>query len=493
MTVLSSGARPRADSSWVAQPGSQVIFLGCPIYEVLYEGTRGPGKTDTLLMDFAQHVGRGFGPAWRGILFRQTHPQLADVIAKSKRWFPAIFGEGNVDFNESKSTWVWKTGEELLLRQAKVPDDYWNYHGHEYPWIAWEELTNWPDDVLYKRMMSCSRSSVPGMPRKYRATCNPYGRGHNWVKARFGLPHMRGKVIRTPGEPDRVAIHGHIDENKVLLQADPNYIDKIRAAARNPSELAAWLDGSWDIVAGGMFDDVWQPDLHLVDRFRVPATWRVDRSLDWGTSRPFSVGWWARSDGSDLFLPPKPALVDAEGRELEPPTPARRLRTVEGDLFRVAEWYGWTGKPNEGLRMTGQAVGEGIRAREIKAGFGGRVRPGPADNMIFSADPGKPSTAREMEAAGVKWLPADKGPNSRTQGWEMVRQYLQRSADPGRHRPAMFVVGEACPNFLRTFPTLPRDDDNLDDVDTDAEDHTGDEVRYRIRWKGGSGPGRGGF
>jgi hypothetical protein len=475
---------PREEDSWVAQPGSQVLFLGCPIFEVLYEGTRGPGKTDTLLMDFAQHVGMGHGPAWRGVLFRQTHPQLADVIAKSKRWFPLIFGEDGCEFSESKSTWSFADGEQLLLRQMRVPDDYWNYHGHEYPWIAFEELTNWADDVCYKRMMSCSRSSARGMPRKYRATCNPYGRGHNWVKARFGLPHMRGRVIRTPGEPDRVAIHGHIDENRVLLRADPEYISKIRAAARNPSELAAWLDGSWDIVAGGMFDDLWQPAIHLLQRFRVPRSWRVDRSLDWGTTRPFSVGWWAKSDGSDILLPA------AEAAHGLPSRPERRMRTVAGDLFRIGEWYGWTGKPNEGLKMTAARVAEGIRSREVKLGLGGRVMPGPADNQIFSADPGVPSTAREMESAGVRWLPADKGP---VQGWDAIRSMLEQSANPGRHRPGMFVVEEACPNFVRTFPTLPRDDNNLDDVDTEAEDHVGDEVRYRVRWRGGSGIARGTF
>jgi len=33
---------------WAPLPGSQTLFLTCPVYEVLLEGTRG-GKTDTLL------------------------------------------------------------------------------------------------------------------------------------------------------------------------------------------------------------------------------------------------------------------------------------------------------------------------------------------------------------------------------------------------------------------------------------------------------------
>ena len=129
---------------WSPQAGSQEAFLACPLFEVLYEGTRGPGKTDALLMDYAQFVDRGFGPDWRGILFRETHPQLADVISKTQKWFPRIWPDAK--FNSTKSVWTFPQGETLLLRQFKRVDDYWNFHGHEYPWVAWEELCNWPMD-----------------------------------------------------------------------------------------------------------------------------------------------------------------------------------------------------------------------------------------------------------------------------------------------------------------------------------------------------------
>ncbi|CAM3677717.1 hypothetical protein POAN111098_01560 [Polynucleobacter antarcticus] len=115
---------------WTPLPGSQTLFLTCPVYEVLLEGTRGGGKTDTLLMSYAQHVGRGFGDHWRGVLFRLTYPQLADVVAKSKRWFYQIFP--GAKFNESDYVWKWPTGEMLYFRYGANEDDYWNYHGHEY-------------------------------------------------------------------------------------------------------------------------------------------------------------------------------------------------------------------------------------------------------------------------------------------------------------------------------------------------------------------------
>jgi hypothetical protein len=236
-------------------------------------------------MNFAQYTGMGFGIAWRGIIFRRTYPELQDIITKSKKWFKLIFPEAK--YNEAKHEWTWPDGEALLFRHMKTPDDYWSYHGHEYPFIGWEELTNWADDKCYRLMMSCCRSAHPGImvkgkhipiPRMVRATTNPYGPGHNWVKMRWKLPAGRGIVIKESYdadgnlEPPRVAIHGSIYENKILLAADPTYITNVAAAARNESERAAWLEGSWDVVAGGMFDDVWKPSVNVLNATRIPSS-----------------------------------------------------------------------------------------------------------------------------------------------------------------------------------------------------------------------------
>lgn len=472
---------------WTAQAGSQRLFLRTDVFEVLYEGTRGPGKTDTLLMDFLQHVNQGFKSDWRGILFRRTYPELADVVAKTIKWFPEMVP--GAQFNKADYTWSFPQGEQLLLRHAKTVDDYWKYHGHAYPWIGWEELTNWADDALFRKMMSCCRSTNQDMPRKVRATCNPYGVGHNWVKRRYRLPYSRGKVIKDARdqegelEPHRMALHGHLEENRILLDADPDYIKRLRSSARNRAELAAWMRGSWDIVAGGMFDDCWDPKRHIVEPFRIPAGWRVDRAFDWGSSKPFSVGWWAESDGSRVQL--------ENGRE---------LHTVKGDLFRISEWYGCDPREsNTGLKMLATKVAEGIVIRQkamLENGLITRLpAPGPADSAIYDEEDG-PSIATNMASKGVLWVKADKGPGSRKQGWEQVRRRLMAVLPPWekpeafgqnlkpypwiRDEPGLFVFN-TCVHFIETVPPLPRDDADLDDVDTDAEDHIGDETRYRVR------------
>lgn len=466
-------------ATWAPQQGSQEAFLACPIFEVLYEGTRGPGKTDALLMDFAQHVGKGFGPEWKGILFRQSYPELKDVIEKSKKWFKKFWPSAR--YNIASHEWEFPNGELLLLRFMKKADEYWNYHGHAYPWIAFEELTNWPDSDCYTSMMSCSRSTIPEIPRKYRASCNPYGVGHNWVKKRFRLPIGRNKVcgpvikdsIGKDGkvEPPRVAIHGELQENKILLHAEPDYVQKICAAARNKNEMRAWVKGDWNITAGGMLDDIWNAAIHVLPNIpidKIPRQWKLNRSYDHGQSKPFSVGWWAESNG-------EPFEYDGV-----------LIGKVAGDLIRVTEWYGCRhNEENVGVDISAIEIGEGIRDREKDWNVWKRVKRGPADTNIFDEYQPNKSIEKDMSKAGIHWDRADKGPGSRKQGWLQFRTYLKGSISDRfgiREKPGLFVC-ERCTHFIRTVPVLPRSDKDLDDVNSESEDHIGDESRYRLRWK----------
>lgn len=479
------GAKP-TKCDWAPLDGSQRNFLRCNTTEVLYEGTRGPGKTDALLFDFTRDVDKGWGREWRGILFRRTYPELQDVIEKSKKWFPMFYPEAK--FNESKSEWSFLDGEKLLFRHFLRIADYWAYHGHAYPWMAWEELTTWPDMNGYHKMKSCSRSPVPGMPIRIRSTTNPYGPGHNAVKSYFHLPIPANKPYQLlknledkdgNPQPNRAVFRGKLVENKVLLSADPSYVNRLRSSARSEAELKAWMEGDWNIVAGGMFDDVWDDTVHVLPKIpwdMIPSTWKIDRSFDWGSSKPFAVGWWAHSDGSDLTLP------DGTVRS-----------TIRGDLIRVREWYGWTGEPNEGIKALAKDISKGIREREKLWGIIGRVQPGVADSSIHDIENGT-GIAADMskkvrldsgeQVNGTMWHRADKRPGSRKQGWNAMRTRFKASkrgpnGEP-RENKGLFIT-EYCEQFLRTVPVLTRDDKDQDDVNTETEDHIADETRYMVR------------
>lgn len=445
---------------WQAQEGSQQAFLSCPVPEILYHGTRGPGKTDALLFKFAKYVGLGFGSWWRGILFRRTYKQLDEIVTKTNRWYGQLFSNAHFVGGEQMK-WKWDTGEELLLRHFDKEGDYWNYHGHEYPFIAWEELTAWPSMACYDIMKACWRSSCPdpNLPRFYVSTSNPYGPGHNAVKAYWIDPVPPGKIFRDPATGNaRVHLHGSIYENRALLKADPQYLKELEGI-KDQARRAAWLEGNWDITSGGMFDDLWDARIHILPRFAIPTSWRIERSFDWGSSHPFSVGWWARTDGET------PVLVDGKQRHFPKDT-----------LIRVAEWYGWNGEPNKGCKMLASEVARGILEREAAMGFAGRVKPGGADSAIYDIVNGR-SIADEMSLVGVRFLAAHKGPGSRRNGWEACRVRLGNAIS--NEEPGLFVF-DTCAQFIRTFPSLPRDDKDMDDVDTTAEDHIGDETRYQV-------------
>jgi hypothetical protein len=309
---------------------------------------------------------------------------------------------------------------------------------------------------------------------------------------RYNLPVAPGRIVGpvikdtyvdTDGKEltmDRVAIHGCLDENRILLTADPMYKARVKASCKgNKAQEQAWLYGSWDIIAGGMFDDVWNPARHVIPNIIVPKTWRIYRAFDWGSSKPFSVGWWAESDGSDLTLP--------DGRVCS---------TVRGDLFRIAEWYGWNGEPNEGVRMTIKDIAIGIIERELDMGIHERTLAGPADAAIFKTENGicyakeLMSTVRvRHRERRIKFVSSNSGPGTRKMGWEIMRERFLASNPPAdkigpREFPGLFIC-ERCDQFRRTVPVLPRHmEKDPDDVNSDCEDHIGDEARYMCVFSG---------
>jgi hypothetical protein len=200
---------------WAPIPGSsQELALDTRAQHTLFTGTRGPGKSDTQLMRFRRRVGMGYGAFWRGIIFDREYKHLDDLVTKSKRWFNKFNDGAQWHGATSEYKWTWPTGEELLFRVIKTKDDYDNYHGHEYPYIGWNELTKYPTSDCYDMMMSCNRSSftpekdapivnhrtgerlqMNPIPLEVFSTTNSHGVGHGWVKARFIDAAPYGKLV----------------------------------------------------------------------------------------------------------------------------------------------------------------------------------------------------------------------------------------------------------------------------------------------------------
>lgn len=488
---------PNVNVVWEPLYGtSQELAITSPCDITLYHGARGPGKTITQLMRFRSRVGQGYGSYWRGVIFDREFKNLGDLVAQSRRFFPK-FDDGCKFLSSAQEyKWVWPTGEELLFRHVKRLSDYDGFHGWEVPFLGWNELTKHPTSELYDKLMSINRSSYtpekdgwvgsdtgygpngevpPPIPLEVFITTNPSGPGHNWVKRQFIDPAPNGTIVKKEAQifnpqtqqdetyvKTQVAIFGSYRENKFL---DPKYIAELDAIT-NENLRRAWLYGDWNVTAGGALDDLWNERKHVLPRFPIPKNWRIDRSMDWGSTHPFAVAWWAECNGEEVILP--------DGRTFAP---------AKGSIIQIAELYATEGVgTNKGLKWGPALCAEKIIAKERALMEGGWIAtqpyPGPADNQIRNVTDSESDTIETKFAkAGVKWTESDKSPGSRKNGLILLRDRLEAVISKPE-LPGLYVMTH-CRDSIDTVTSIQYDEDNVEDVDTGSEDHMYDAWRYR--------------
>jgi len=436
-------------------------------------------NTDVLIMDFLQGVGKGYGSDYKGLLLREATTELGDVISKCKKWIPKIFPSAK--YNGSKKIWTFEDGETLWLNYAKTLSDYDQYHGHEYPWIGWEELTNHPFPDVYLKLMSCNRSSNPKIPIKYRATCNPSGPGHQWVKMRFidvspplkihrdtvevEFPDKNGILVKQILTVTRTHVQSYQSENRALAKADPLYMAKIYALTKDNEMLRkAWIDGSWDLIMGGFFTDVWDKNIHVIEKVDLLPSWDVLRSFDWGSSKPWCVTYGCETNG-------------------EQPKGSNLPYIPKGSVIIFNEVYGWTGNVNEGDQATSSEIANRVLSMDemIQNKYKIKVSPGPADTSIWDVRDGT-SIGNNLASHGCHWTRAYKGPGSRISGWSLIREMLGSAKRGDLESPHLYFVKDAR-HHIRTLPIMQRDDKKPEDIDTDLEDHPADSLRYLLARK----------
>ena len=439
---------------WQPQEGPQTALLECPVFEVFYGGARGGGKTEASIGDWLQHSSL-YGEGAIGIFVRRKLTQLSEVIARTKQLFPKL----GAKYNEQQKTWTMANGARLKFVYLERDSDAEEYQGHSYTRIYVEEITNFPNPGPINKLRATLRSGT-GVPVGMRLTGNPGGPGHNWVKRRYIDPNRIGYKIITEEEElevdgqkitvslDRVFIPSKLGDNHLLMRNDPTYVLRLRQSG-SEALVKAWLEGNWDIVDGAFFDEFSEEEHVVPANDFVPMInpgMTLFRAFDWGSYRPFSVGWYAVLD-RDYKLP--------SGKLLP------RFAIV-----KFQEWYGAKG-PNMGLKLTADLVAEGITIREK----GRRIRYGTADPSIFIRD-GGPSIGETMAVHKVMWRRAD---NKRKTGWEQLRQRLV-----GQDGHPMLFFCDCCEDTIRTLPALQHDETDPEDLDTEAEDHAADETRYAV-------------
>lgn len=425
---------------WRAQVGPQLMAIRRDtVDELLYGGAVFGGKSDFLLGDFAQDVPREYGKHWHGILFRKNYPQLEDLISRSKEIYPNWFP--GVSWSNQTKTWTWPNGATLKMRFMESDDDWMEYWGHAYTWIGWDEIALWSSNTPYLRMKARLRSASASIPNKrIRASANPGGPGHHWVREYWKIdeyPMGSHEFEADDGSGmRRIFIRARLSDNKIGVANDPDYERRLEGTG-SASFVRAIKEGDWSVIEGAFFSE-FSTDLHVVQPLALPANWTRFRAMDWGSAKPFSVGWYAVSDGTLKQFP-------------------------RGALIKYREWYGMKERtPNVGLKLTAEKVAQGIREREQEQQAYGVIDP-----AAFQED-GGPSIASRM--APTIWRPAD---NKRVPGWDQLRGRLI-----GENGRPMLYFFSTCTHTIRTLPMLQHDPSKAEDVDTDSEDHAGDETRY---------------
>jgi hypothetical protein len=312
-------------------------------------------------------------------------------------------------------------GSKVVIGGYKDERDIEKYLGIEYDGIVIEECTQ-ISETKKDKIRGSLRTSKPGWrPRIYLST-NADGIGLLWFKKMFVEPARAAKETIT-----RFFDVTHI-KNPFINPEYQSWLDGLTGPLAK-----AWRDGDWDAFAGMAFPQ-WNRERHVIQPFEIPQSWVKWRATDWGFASPFCTLWLTK----------------------DPDT--RRIY-----VFRELYAAGMTDRQQARAILDMSPAGETYPFHYADPALWERKSKG---DTVFS-------TADEYKAEGILLT---RGDNDRLQGKRKVNNIL---ADLPDGLPGLQIF-DTCPHVIEQLSTLPSDDRNPEDVDTDAEDHAFDTLKYGL-------------
>ena len=425
--------------------GPQTNFLASSEREVLYGGSAGGGKSYAMLADPLRYIAH---PQFSGLLVRHTTEELRELVWKSQELYPKVIPD--IKWSERKMQWVAPSGGRLWFSYLDREEDVLRYQGLAFTWIGFDELTQWPTPFAWNYLRSRLRTASDDLPIYMRATTNPGGAGHQWVKKMFIDPSPynqafwatdieTGKTLEYPkghsreGNPlfKRKFIPAKLFDNPYLAESGEYETMLLSLPDHQRKQL---LEGDWDVAEGSAFPE-FNREIHVVKPFNIPNSWKKFRACDYGYGSYTGVLWFAVAPDEQLVV----------YRELYV---KKVLATDLADLILEAE-------------------------KED-----GNIVYGVLDSSLWHkrGDTG-PSLAEQMIIKGCRWRPSDRSKGSRVSGKNEIHRRLQ--VDEFTEKPRL-VFFNNCTNTISQLPSIPLDKKNPEDVDTNAEDHLYDALRYGI-------------
>jgi hypothetical protein len=407
-------------------PGPQTDFLAASEKEVLYGGAAGGGKSYAMLADPLRYVHLR---DHRALLLRRHLSELDDLIDISREMYPKAYP--GCTYKEAKKWWIFPSGAKIQFNYLEKDSDVYQYQGKAFTWIGFDELTHLPTSFAWDYLRSRLRSTNPDIVLAMRATTNPGGVGHDWVKERFITPSPPNRTFwDASGKVSRRFIPAKLSDNPSLA-ATGEYESLLMSL--DPVTRARLLDGDWDINEGAAFPE-FNRSIHVIAPMLIPSHWEKFKAIDYGYRAPSCCLWFA---------------VD--------PT--------DGTLICYRELYekGLTGY-QLGMKIADMEADEYISIPGILDGA--------AWNQTGNSGPTVGEEMQSRQGGGHKLRRADK---NRIAGKIQIHERLR--VDPNTGRPkAQFTAN--CTNIIKQLSSIPVDPNNKEDVDTNAEDHAYDACRY---------------
>lgn len=426
--------------AWSPFKGPQTHFLEADEFEVLFSGGRAPGKSDALMMDALRYCGNR---SFRGLVIRKAMNDLRDLIRRAKELYPQAYP--GTKWKEQEKLFVFPSGAVMEFGYCDHEDDVARYQGQEYTWLGVDEVTQIPSEETYEKLIMSVRKRGDGLKNYVRLTTNPNGPGKTWVKKRFVdrgpanttltlSTEIKGRgadnTTRTI-KTTRKWIHGTVFDNPKYVEENPQYIAMLQNID-NEVLRRQWLDGDWDSADGLAFDE-FSRATHVIKPFAIPSSWYRFRACDWGYKSKACCLWFA---------------VDFDGRIY---------------VYR------------ELITKMVLAKDFGIKVRAIEDEAGEKVRYGILDVSAWSQR-GEDAPPPAEDMGNLTWRPSDRGKHSRITGKQQVHKYLQKDelGVPG------VLIFDTCTDLIAGLSSLPMDKNNNEDVDTKADDHSYDALRYGL-------------
>lgn len=245
--------------------------------EILLSGAAGTGKSRALLEKL--HWCAKNYPGMRGLICRKTRhsiTQTAMVTFESK-----VLGEGWLDeyvhFSTTDQQYEYTNGSIIgvggLDKASKIMSS-------EYDMVYVQEATELLEDDWESITTRLRNGMMPY--QQLMADCNPSAPSH-WLKKRCD----RGATLMLYSK--------HTDNPSVT----PQYLATLDALTGVRKKRLR--DGIWAAAEGMVYEDEWDPSIHLIDRFEIPREWPRYWSVDFGFRNPFVWQAWAQGPDGELY------------------------------------------------------------------------------------------------------------------------------------------------------------------------------------------------